>query len=381
MAPSPLPAVPVLLRQFSAHHFRNYAELRFEPAPGLNVIIGQNGSGKTSLLEAIYLLGSGRSFRTGRPGHAVQRDSSELTVSAAIIDDAGHPRRLGLSRGRKGIVDVRLDGNRPGSLADMARVFPTQVFHPGTIQLVDGGASVRRRYLDWLVFHVEHEFAGAWAGLRKAVEQRNRLLKSRSLSLPELRAWEQQVARNSVRIHAFRQRHLPALQAALRNILSRFEGPAATVSMRLVAGWNEEVDPALLLEQTREQDIRRGFTGIGAHRADLTLESDEGLVRETLSRGQQKIVAYAMLLAQLALFNELTGKTCLVMIDDLSSELDRVNAATLLDVVLERNNQVLVTALDEHVLEHIPRGVSGEVFHVEHGNLRPASTFDKGRSE
>lgn len=370
-----------MLRHFRAHHFRNYSELSFNPGPALNVITGPNGSGKTSLLEAIYLLGSGRSFRTGRLGHLVSKDAAELTLFANAVDDRGHEHRLGLVRGRSGIRDLRVDVARPESLGALARLFPVQVFHPGTIQLVDGGSAVRRRYLDWLMFHVEQDFAIAWRNLTKAVSHRNRLLKTRSFTLSELKVWEEQVAQNSVKIQTFRQRHIPALQSTFAEILSRFEGPASTVTMSLSAGWPEGRSIEDVLAEHREQDVKRGFTSQGAHRADLLLDSETGSVKENLSRGQQKIVAYALVLAQVALFNQLTGRTCIVLIDDLGSELDSQNASRLIDAVLQRNNQIIVTALDDSVYQQVPTGIGSKTFHVEHGNLQPAETFEKGRPE
>ncbi len=360
--------LPLMLQRFHLLQFRNYRDQVFVPDPAVTVVTGENGSGKTSLLEAIYLLGAGRSFRTSRLSSLIMGDNSDCTLFAEIESDQGN-RRIGIKRDRQSLVDARLDGERVSGLSDIARLFPVQVLHPGTVELVEGGSSARRRYLDWAMFHVEHEFIEEWRRLRGAVEQRNRLLKRPSLNLRELVVWDRQVAESSARIDALRRRHLPLLTRLFEEELSAFSGVVPAVGLALHSGWAAGEDIAAVLAATVEQDVRRGFTGKGAHRADLLLSSEEGSVREVFSRGQQKIVAYALIMAQVRLIRELAGRDCLMLVDDLTSELDRDNADRVMSAVIRVSRQVIVTSLDP-ALAPLGKEADYTVFHVEHGTLK-----------
>ena len=357
-----------MLQRFHLHQFRNYRDQSFVPDPVVTVVTGENGSGKTSLLEAIYLLGAGRSFRTSRLASLVMADNTDCTLFAEIESDQGI-RRVGIKRDRQSLVDSRLDGERVSGLSDIARLFPVQVLHPGTVELVEGGSSARRRYLDWAMFHVEQEFIEEWRRLRGAVDQRNRLLKKPALKLRELVVWDRQVAESSARIDALRRRHLPLLIRLFEEELSAFSAAVPAVGLALNSGWAAGEDIASVLATTVEQDVRRGFTGKGAHRADLLLSSEEGSVREVFSRGQQKIVAYALVMAQVRLIRELAGRDCLMLVDDLTSELDRDNADRVMSAVIRVSRQVIVTSLDP-ALAPLGKEMNYTVFHVEHGALK-----------
>ena len=357
-----------MLQRFHLHQFRNYRDQSFVPDPVVTVVTGENGSGKTSLLEAIYLLGAGRSFRTSRLASLVMADNTDCTLFAEIESDQGI-RRVGIKRDRQSLVDARLDGERVSGLSDIARLFPVQVLHPGTVELVEGGSSARRRYLDWAMFHVEQEFIEEWRRLRGAVDQRNRLLKKPALKLRELVVWDRQVAESSARIDALRRRHLPLLIRLFEEELSAFSAAVPAVGLALNSGWAAGEDIASVLATTVEQDVRRGFTGKGAHRADLLLSSEEGSVREVFSRGQQKIVAYALVMAQVRLIRELAGRDCLMLVDDLTSELDRDNADRVMSAVIRVSRQVIVTSLDP-ALAPLGKEMNYTVFHVEHGALK-----------
>ncbi len=366
--PGSAPALLLMLQRFHLHQFRNYRDQSFVPDPAVTVVTGENGSGKTSLLEAIYLLGAGRSFRTSRLSSLVMADNNDCTLFAEIESDQGS-RRVGVKRDRQSLLDARLDGERVSGLSDIARLFPVQVLHPGTVELVEGGSSARRRYLDWAMFHVEQEFIEEWRRLRGAVDQRNRLLKKPALKLRELVVWDRQVAESSARIDALRRRHLPLLIRLFEEELSAFSAAVPAVGLALHSGWAAGEDIAAVLATTVEQDVRRGFTGKGAHRADLLLSSEEGSVREVFSRGQQKIVAYALVMAQVRLIRELAGRDCLMLVDDLTSELDRDNADRVMSAVIRVSRQVIVTSLDP-ALAPLGKETNYTVFHVEHGALK-----------
>ena len=365
-----------MLQRLQLSDFRNYRFEDFYPAAGLTFVVGENGSGKSSLLEAIYLLGTGRSFRTSKLASVVNADADITTLFAELSLDKAS-QRLGVTRNRQGVVDARVDSQKVSGLSQLARLMPVQVLHPGTVQLIEGGPGDRRRYLDWLMFHVEPSFSQYWPRLREAVTQRNRLLKSGRASPRELGVWDQQVAENSARIDQLRRSHLPALGEAFHALLSLFDDSLGKVSLGLYAGWAQDTRIEDALVQHRDQDIKRGATSSGAHRADLLIRSSRGSVREVFSRGQQKVVAYALVAAQIQLFNQLTGKRCLVLVDDLTSELDAENEARVLEAVLQTGNQVIVTTLDERIAdpykgtETLTAGPVS-VFHVEHGHLRLA---------
>ena len=362
-----------MLQRFHLNQFRNYRDQMFVPDSAVSVVTGENGSGKTSLLEAIYLLGSGRSFRTSRMASLVMADAKDCTLFAEVSTDQGG-RRIGIQRDRQSLLDARLDGQRVSGLSDIARLFPVQVLHPGTVELVEGGSSARRRYLDWAMFHVEQDFIGEWRRLRSAVDQRNRLLKQPSLKLRELVVWDRQVAESSARIDSLRRRHLPQLITLFDQELSAFSASVPSVGLSLNSGWPAAEDIADALASSLEQDVRRGFTGRGAHRADLLLSAEEGSVREVFSRGQQKIVAYALVMAQVRLIRELAGRDCLMLVDDLTSELDRDNADRVMGAVIRVSRQVIVTSLDPE-LAPLGNETDYTVFHVEHGTLK---RVDKG---
>lgn len=357
-----------MLQRFHLHQFRNYRDQVFVPDSAVTVVTGENGSGKTSLLEAIYLLGSGRSFRTARMASLVMADTNECTLFAEIATEQG-PRRVGIKRNKQALLDARLDGERVAGLSDIARLFPVQVLHPGTVELVEGGSSARRRYLDWAMFHVEHDFVGEWRRLRSAVEQRNKLLKQPSLKLRELTVWDRQVAESSVRIDSLRRRYLPQLTALFNDELAVFSASVPAVGLSLHSGWAAGEDIAEALTAGAEQDKRSGFTSKGAHRADLVLSTEEGSVREVFSRGQQKIVAYALVMAQVRLIRELVGRDCLMLVDDLTSELDRENVDRVMSAVIRVSRQVIVTSLDP-ALAPLTKETDYTVFHVEHGTLK-----------
>lgn len=356
-----------MLERLYLQGFRNYAEQWFQPGSGVNVVVGENGSGKTSLLEAIYLLSSGRSFRSGRLQNLVMAGHDLLTVFAQVHDQGG-VHRLGLSRDAKGLVDVRKDGERTNSLAELAKCFPVQVLHPGTVGLIEGGASERRRQYDWALFHVEPEFLPAWRNLRQALEQRNQWLKLRRFDAREWAIWDQQVSESSVRIDAARHRYLKQLEGLFRQQLEQFSRGLPPLSLRLYSGWSQQESIAQALQSSRELDAARGFTSKGAHRADLVISLASGPARELLSRGQKKIAAYALVLAQVALLRSHGHKDCLMLVDDITAELDSDNAQRVMTAVAQVVSQSIITTLDSRLVPKDPAD-SYRVFHVEHGKL------------
>lgn len=363
-----------MLHRLDLHHFRIYRDTQWCPGPGINVVLGDNGSGKSSLLEAIYLIGTGRSFRTARLPRLVQDGQEEATLFAEIggasASRDGMRHSVGMARSRTGFTALRLDGAPVRGLSELAQLLPVQVFHPGTVEMLEGGAGERRRFLDWGLFHVEQSFLPLWRQFSQALQQRNRLLRAGG-SERELKPWTQQVAAFSVSIDRLRRDYLERLQPRLEATLAGL-GQLPEIRLALFSGWAEKDADALeqLLFQDLERERQMGHTTRGAHRADLRFTCDGVPVRDVLSRGQLKTLSYALLISQLSLMVQDYGRHCVLLVDDLCSELDTAHSRAILTVLASLNQQMIITALQREQLSHLEDIVqSAKMFHVEHGRI------------
>ncbi|EKF73669.1 DNA replication and repair protein RecF [Alcanivorax hongdengensis A-11-3] len=364
-----------MLSRLQLGNFRNYSQAEVAFCPRVNVILGDNGSGKTSLLEAVYFIGSGgRSFRGGRLSRLVkdQADAATLYAEVAGADDRVH--RLGVRRTPGGIDALKLDGQTPRALSEVATLLPVLALHPGSVELVFGASALRRRFLDWGMFHVEHDFMPLWRQAAGALKHRNALLKKGRPTLRELAFWDQQLAQSSDRIEGLRRRYLAGLQSQLDTALAALS-PELSVVLTLQTGLHKGENYLQALERVRADDIRRGFSQVGFHRADLRLETDGVLARDRVSRGQAKLVAYALVLAQLPMI-QAAGKVCTLLVDDLGAELDARHRHQVLHYLASTGHQTLITALDLPHWQGLAAennelsGVESRMFHVEHGRIR-----------
>jgi DNA replication and repair protein RecF len=349
-----------------ASNLRCHAQVEMAPAAGLNLLLGPNGAGKTSLLEAAHVLAHGRSFR-GRVRDGLIRQGAEAVEIHATWHDPQDPRerRVGL-RHRGTDWEARLDGVAPPHLGALCAELAVVTLEPGSHALVVGGADERRRYLDWGLFHVEPGFLESWRQHARAHRQRNQLLKTAARDA-ELVPWEAALAKHGETITRQRERYLDALQPHLRRTLDELGGDAIPERLGLRPGWKREQMPladALLL--ARERDRRAGHGTVGAHRADLGLEIPGLPGREALSRGQAKLLALGLLLAQARLHAELRGGWPLLALDDPASELDAAHQAALLSWLAATPAQCLVTGV---AAPSAPM-VWGAVFHVEPNRVR-----------
>lgn len=339
--------------------FRVLQSLSLRPTPGINVLWGDNGAGKTSVLEAVFLAARGRSFRHREAGPFIRTGAQKATVVAKLTDDAGVRHVLGIERGTKE-QRVRLDGEKLERRSEQVRALPLQVVTPNSHALLEGPPELRRRYLDLGLFHVEHGYHQWYGAYQRALRQRNAALRGH----PSIaRSWDSQLAELAAKLSAARERFVARLQQELTEVLARLS-PALRVSLAHRPGW----DPATALDgqlQRRwEQDCRQGFTGLGPHRADLQIRAAELNAAKRLSRGQQKLVVVGLLLAQASVQQALAGERPVLLLDDLPAELDASHRARVADELVHAGCQALVTTVDR---DSLPVAPDWGLFHVEQG--------------
>jgi DNA replication and repair protein RecF len=351
------------LQRLGIENFRcvERAELEFDRR--CNLVSGQNASGKTSLLEAIFFLGRGRSFRTNRSDTLVRAGTKQFTLTGRI-DTAGISQPIGMRVDADGI-EARYAGRPVSGLAELATRLPVQAIDPEVHRLVDGGPQERRRYLDWGVFHVEPNFVDHWRRYQRALRQRNAALRA-GQPASVVRAWNPELVEAGERVAEFRQRYLELLRPHVASVGERLLG--LPLELGLNRGWPGEVTLAEALEAAWARDVERAMTHVGPHRADLAIRVGGELARDRISRGQQKLTAASMLLGQLRCDAEQGSEVAALLVDDPAAELDSGNLEKLLREVLDLPAQLFVTALDAQnpSIRALPQG---HMFHVEHGVL------------
>lgn len=357
------------LTELNLENFRNIAGTGLSPGRGFTLLYGANGSGKTSLLEAIWYLGHARSFRTRQPDRMIREGAELMRVTARVRTEGSDsaPEPLGLERQRGGEQRIRLGGQPVRSLAELVSCLPMQLLNQDSHRLIEGGPRERRQFLDWGVFHVEQGFYPAWQRYSRTLRQRNAALRA-GARVDGIRVWDAPLAEAAQSIDSYRRAYVARLGERLRRL-----GPELVdlppVALQYRSGWTGNRSFAESLGAHLEADLRQGFTQQGPHRADLAIRVGEVPARERISRGQQKQLVMALLLAQAEIHREATGRHSLFLIDDLPAELDRTHRARLIDRLQALESQVFVTA--NHA-EDVPLPIGAAVFHVEQGSVRPA---------
>lgn len=349
---------------------RRFEHVELVPTRGLNVLVGGNGAGKTTVLEALHLMAYGRSFR-GRVRDGLVRQGAEaVEVYLEWVErgtaDGEIQRRAGLRHGGQA-WSGRLDGSPVTSLGDLCAALAVVTFEPGSHVLVSGGGEPRRRQLDWGLFHVEPGFLAEWRRYSRALKQRNALLKTRS-GLDQLDPWDQELVQAGERLSGFREHYLEQLEPHLQALVTELLPAAGGARLQYQPGWRRE-DMALAdaLLVARERDVVTGHTSVGPHRADWRIDYDNLPGRDQLSRGQAKLTALAFLLAQAREHAATRGEWPVVCLDDLASELDRPHQGRVLRFLEATGAQVFITGTD------VPSELGGRehtIFHVNQGRIQ-----------
>lgn len=350
-----------MIRLFRATNFRCLEKAELQLADDFNLICGPNASGKTSLLEALAYLGRGKSFRGASTANLIQHGKEEFVLFGQV-EGVARTRSLGVRNSRTGL-EVRVDGDSEGGAAALAEALPLQVIDPEVHNLVAGGPELRRRFLDWVAFHVEQDHLLAWRKFRRALKQRNAALKAKS-GAATIRSWNTEFVELSGVLDESRRRALDIAMDSLRGFGR--ELLETELSFEYRKGWGKDKALGQALEEGLERDQQLGATQQGPHRADLKINYDDRQARRLVSRGQQKLLASAMILAATETAQMALERPLLLILDDPAAELDSDSLERLMAGVAALGCQVVASSLEAEALA-VPSGTA--LFHVERGVL------------
>jgi DNA replication and repair protein RecF len=349
------------LRRVQVSDFRclHSAEVEFDAQ--FTLVSGPNASGKTSLLEALYVLGRGRSFRTRKLDHLIRTGASRFVIYGEAELGA---RRVGL--GVEGTVQgirARMGGDRVSSLGELAAALPVQIIDPEVHRLIEEGPSRRRRFLDWGVFHVEHEYVERWQRYQQVLKQRNAALKARQ-TRAAVAAWDVELVRLGEYLNEARARYVNLLSGSASTIAKNLLGMELGLSYR--SGWNRAQSFAEALAASWSHDQEAGTTQVGPQRAEIAIRLNGAAVKDRISRGQQKLLASALLMAQLSQFPQDAAVRPTLLLDDPAAELDNDRLFGLIQEVSGQAVQLVVTSLNP---DFTAFGAPGSRYSVEAGQI------------
>lgn len=385
------------IKRLLVEEIRNLKQVELEDLEVLNFFVGPNGAGKTSLLEAISIASQGRSFRNNKVQTVINQQESVLRVFIECIDEAGVHHKLGIERDRKSQYIIRIDGANAQTLAELSAILPVVVLDSCSFDLLDGPPSIRRKFIDWGVFHVEHGFYENWKAFNRALTQRNALLRAQVQDYKAYEPWDIELVNHAIEIERYRLHFLNAFHPHLHATLDAL-GAESGQRVYYKNGWNiDRIDmndgcdfpeagspPATashllsLLQLQFSRDLKFQATHIGPHKADMQLRLHRHDVKDIYSRGQKKALVAAMKLAQ-AKTVKASGnhKSPVLLLDDLPSELDDEHLQRFLQYVINEGYQCFITSVDDRIYKS-NACLKARMFHVERGKITPIMDVSRG---
>ncbi len=334
---------PSRVTALRAQGFRNLGALSFDPGSHFNVIHGDNGAGKSNLLEAIYYLGALKSFRAAKTDDLIALDAERALLEAAL-DSGPAPQKLRVELGRAQRRRLQLDAKRPRSTSAWYQTVRMVLFHPGDLVLAAGAADKRRAFLDRMLEQMDPIYASTLSSYEKALRSRNRLLKDERTDRRSVRAYDVILSKAGAIVGQARRRLIADLAPRVERAFTDVFAGDTPLRVRYLPRVEPSEDAiAETLERAFEKDCARGFTADGPHGDDLELRLHEVGARHHGSQGQHRTIVLALKTAELDLLTERTGKVPILLLDDVSSELDRSRNRRFFEMLSQVGGQVFLT--------------------------------------
>lgn len=354
-----------MITSLAVENLRVIEALALSPGEGINLITGANGAGKTTLLEGIYLAGRGRSFRHPDAGPFIRGGSEAAQVVIRFLSGPdGKVSVLGVRRERKALI-ARIDGKDVSRRSELALALPVLWIGSQPQILLESGPDIRRRFLDMGVFHVEHGYIEQLGAFARVLKQRNAALRQ-GADTDEILVWDESLLDTAQKVTYARSRFLDRLKPRVQALLALWGNPF-DIDLAYRTGWARDSKLSSLLRERLPRDRERGFTSVGPQRADVAISSAGQIAVKKLSRGQQKLLVFAINLAIHDLVREMRSNAAIFLIDDLAAELDTDNRNKILTALRDRQVQSFITAIDADTCTLDP---TEKMFHVEQGFLK-----------
>ena len=352
------------LTSLCVHNHRNLQDVKIELSDAINALQGDNGAGKTSVLEAIDVLVRGRSFRTSVTSNLLSKGASELRINSSILDENKVSRTFGIQKGLDS-NQLWVDGEKVSKQSALSHHLPIILIHPNVNELIAGGPVERRTYMDWGLFHVEPGFADLYRNYNRLLAQRNAAFKQRKADI--IKATSIPLAQYGTRYNSLREAYFSEVSELYPHFKQLLAIDTET-SLIYNRGWPDSKSLETQLEQEAVQWTTTRHTQYGPHRADLTVSWNSHYLASEASRGQQKLLALCLKLTQAYHLMSRAHKTPVLLIDELPAELDRKRIPLVMNAIKEIGSQVLITCVSrEQIQAHCESPIKW--FHVEHGTI------------
>ncbi len=354
------------LESLQIRQVRNLHAVQFSPGHRLNFLTGKNGSGKTAILEAIFLLSRGKSFRSPRIQEIIQHNQNSLLVAARLKNEQQGSIQSGMEKGN-GETIIRYNGNKVSTISEQTRSIPIVLVTQDSHLLITGGPKERRHWLDWAMFHVEHDYLEQWKVYMRALRHRNAMLKKGENKRELYRAWEEGMIESGQYLQTTRQNYLDRLNEVFCGFVGHvFKGE---IIVSLSSGWPGSAQEQDVFESGWKNDLKVGYTRNGSHNIDIRFSLEKNQLASVFSRGQIKLYMCLLAIAQAKTQTAWTGVAPVILIDDYVAELDFDACEYLLNQLAACQFQVFLTSTESQ--KNLKNNGLYSSFHVEQGSVQP----------
>ena len=350
------------LQRLHVQGLRCFEECELTFSPGINVLYGDNGVGKTTILEGISVLSCGKSFRTSKLNHVIHSQLKELTLFGDVNTPDGSVQ-LGIQH-KTGLTVLRVNREKVSKWSELAKRLPVLEIHPESYLLITGGPVERRKFLNWGMFHVEPSYGMVWSEYNRALKQRNICLRHRQID--QARYWNQNLAEAGKKIANALQGYTQCIVPHINEISKQFELSGDLV-LNYYPGWDQERELHELLELELQAEEVGFSTMYGPHRGDLKIIWKNQPFSKISSRGQQKVLAIALKIAQAKYLKAGCDKASVYLIDELPAELDSQRREIALNLLSQLDAQIIISAVSKDSVDYIKNDIKW--FHVEQSGV------------